>query len=30
MMDPRQYDLPGADVAWCPGCGNFQIMESLK
>ncbi|HPJ25269.1 MAG TPA: thiamine pyrophosphate-dependent enzyme [Synergistaceae bacterium] len=30
MVDPRQYDLPGADVAWCPGCGNFQIMESLK
>ncbi len=30
MRDPRHYDLPGADVAWCPGCGNFQIMESLK
>ena len=30
MLDPRQYDLSGADIAWCPGCGNFQIMESLK
>jgi 2-oxoglutarate ferredoxin oxidoreductase subunit beta len=18
------------DIAWCPGCGNFSILEALK
>ena len=21
---------PSADVAWCPGCGNFQILEAFN
>jgi 2-oxoglutarate/2-oxoacid ferredoxin oxidoreductase subunit beta len=29
-MDPNQYDYPEADVAWCPGCGNFAILKILK
>jgi 2-oxoglutarate ferredoxin oxidoreductase subunit beta len=29
-MKPEVYDLPGADVAWCPGCGNFGILRALK
>nr|WP_279383460.1 thiamine pyrophosphate-dependent enzyme [Methanobacterium formicicum] len=29
-MKPRDFDLPDADVAWCPGCGNLSILRSLK
>ena len=29
-MDPKIYDMVGADVAWCPGCGNFPILKSIK
>ncbi len=29
-MDPKIFDMPDADVAWCPGCGNFPILKSLK
>ena len=29
-MDPKTYDMPGADIAWCPGCGNFMILNALK
>ncbi|MDO9044518.1 MAG: thiamine pyrophosphate-dependent enzyme [Methanobacteriaceae archaeon] len=29
-MDPKIYDMEHADVAWCPGCGNFPILKSLK
>ncbi len=29
-MDPRVFDLEDFDMQWCPGCGNFQIMEALK
>jgi 2-oxoglutarate ferredoxin oxidoreductase subunit beta len=24
------YDMNGIDIAWCPGCGNFAILNSLK
>ncbi len=24
------YDMHDADIAWCPGCGNFAILNSLK
>lgn len=24
------FDRPGIDIAWCPGCGNFAILEALK
>lgn len=29
-MDPKIYDMEGADVAWCPGCGDFLILRILK
>lgn len=29
-MDHRIYDLEGIDNQWCPGCGDFQILEALK
>ncbi len=29
-MDPKVFDVEGADVAWCPGCGNFSILKTLK
>ncbi len=28
-VNPRDYELP-ADIGWCPGCGNFGILEALK
>lgn len=29
-MDPKIFDIPDADVAWCPGCGDFSILRTLK
>lgn len=30
-MDKSRYDLAEAvDIAWCPGCGNFPILNTLK
>ncbi len=29
-MKPSDFDMPDADVAWCPGCGNLSILRSLK
>lgn len=29
-MDAKVFDMEGADVAWCPGCGNFSILQTLK
>ena len=30
-MNNNRYDMPSTtDIAWCPGCGNFKILESLK
>jgi len=29
-MNPRQYDVENVDMSWCPGCGNFQILSTLK
>ena len=29
-MKPKDFDMAEADVAWCPGCGNFSILRSLK
>jgi 2-oxoglutarate ferredoxin oxidoreductase subunit beta len=30
MMNKSIYDLNKADVAWCPGCGNFTIWKGVK
>jgi 2-oxoglutarate ferredoxin oxidoreductase subunit beta len=29
-MNKRIYDLGNIDIAWCPGCGNFGILDVLK
>jgi 2-oxoglutarate/2-oxoacid ferredoxin oxidoreductase subunit beta len=29
-MDPKVFDVEGADIAWCPGCGNFSILKTIK
>lgn len=29
-MDAEDYNMPDADIAWCPGCGNFSILKTLK
>ena len=29
-MDTAVFDMTGIDIAWCPGCGNFQILKILK
>jgi len=29
-MDPKVFDVEGADIAWCPGCGDFSILKTIK
>ncbi len=29
-MDTKDYDLESIDIAWCPGCGNYAILKTLK
>ncbi len=29
-MDPSVFDMKDVDIQWCPGCGDFKIMDSLK
>ena len=29
-MKPEAFDIEYADIAWCPGCGNFSILSNLK
>lgn len=29
-MEAKMFDMPKADVAWCPGCGNHMILRILK
>ena len=29
-MDPEVFDLGKIDIAWCPGCGNYSILPTLK
>ena len=24
------FDMHGVDIAWCPGCGNFSLLNALK
>ncbi len=28
-MKQTRFDLKG-DIAWCPGCGNFLLLQLLK
>ncbi|MFN6991995.1 MAG: thiamine pyrophosphate-dependent enzyme [Fervidobacterium sp.] len=30
MFETKIYDILNADIAWCPGCGNFGIINELK
>src|SRR3989344_831613 len=31
MIDKKRYDMPAnTDMAWCPGCGNFPILNIMK
>jgi len=29
-MDKKVFDMEDIDIAWCPGCGNFAILNTLK
>jgi 2-oxoglutarate ferredoxin oxidoreductase subunit beta len=29
-MTANLFDKTDIDIAWCPGCGNFKILEMLK
>ena len=29
-MNIESYDMGKIDIAWCPGCGNFGILNILK
>ena len=29
-MDTKRFDMGEIDIAWCPGCGNFAILNALK
>jgi 2-oxoglutarate ferredoxin oxidoreductase subunit beta len=29
-MSPSALDKENADIAWCPGCGNFSILAAIK
>ena len=29
-MDTKVFDMNDIDIAWCPGCGNFPILKTLK
>jgi len=29
-MSENIFDMEKIDISWCPGCGNFQILDTLK
>lgn len=29
-MEAKAFDMGPTDIAWCPGCGNFPILRTLK
>ncbi|ARN57018.1 thiamine pyrophosphate-dependent enzyme [Sedimentisphaera salicampi] len=29
-MSAEKFDMGNIDIAWCPGCGNFSILDVLK
>jgi 2-oxoglutarate ferredoxin oxidoreductase subunit beta len=30
IMERTRFDMGSIDVAWCPGCGNYSILETVK
>jgi len=29
-MDVNAFEMENADIAWCPGCGDYSILKILK
>jgi 2-oxoglutarate ferredoxin oxidoreductase subunit beta len=29
-MEAKDYEVENVDIAWCPGCGNFGILNIVK
>jgi len=29
-MNTQIFDMDDVDIAWCPGCGNYSILKTLK
>lgn len=29
-MEKEKFDMGDIDIAWCPGCGNFSILNIMK
>jgi len=29
-MDAKIFDMGDIDIAWCPGCGNYMILDTVK
>ncbi len=29
-METKAFEMGDIDIAWCPGCGNFPILKTLK
>ena len=29
-MNKNAFDMGSIDIAWCPGCGNYAILKTLK
>ena len=29
-MGKNRFDMKNPEIAWCPGCGNFSILETVK
>jgi 2-oxoglutarate ferredoxin oxidoreductase subunit beta len=29
-VETKLFDMNDIDIAWCPGCGNFPILKTLK
>jgi 2-oxoglutarate ferredoxin oxidoreductase subunit beta len=29
-MKGSRFDMESVEISWCPGCGNFQILDAMK
>jgi len=29
-MTENPFDMPGKDINWCPGCGNYKVLDAVK